>query len=48
MIQLDWVAPPTARVVRDGEERELPLDEVQRAATVSACGPARKCRSMAA
>jgi Cu+-exporting ATPase len=24
------LAPPTARVVRDGEERELPLDEVQR------------------
>jgi Cu+-exporting ATPase len=24
------LAPPTARVVRDGEEREVPLDEVQR------------------
>ena len=44
--QLLGLAPKTARVVRDGDERDVPLGEVQ-SATSAACGPARRCRSTA-
>ena len=42
------LAPNTARMLRDGEERDVTLADQCRCATVCACVPARRCRWMAA
>jgi len=39
------LTPPTARLVRNGEEQEVPLAEVK-TAIISAFGPEKKFRPM--